>query len=104
MKRTKRKYTRKVLPDALQSTRKPIKEESSIILPLEVLAADYNGDVDVIFDGKMIAKAFAFNDLPLSTRTQVENTIKMRKRLGLSDDSEERRVFAVRYFRGDRPR
>ena len=80
MKRTKRKYTRK--PDVLQSN--STKEESSIIPQVE--------------------KVFTFNDLPLSIRTQVENTIKMRKRLGLPDDSRERRLVAIKYFRGDRLR
>ena len=78
----KRKYTRK--PDALGLNSSPTKEESGTI-PRGV-------------------KAFSFNDLPLSVRMQIENTIKMRERLGLPDDSEERRVLAVRYFRGDRPR
>ena len=54
--------------------------------------------------GSKIPTAFSFNDLPLSIRTSVENTIKMRKRLGLSDDSKERKERAVQYFKGDRPR
>ena len=76
----KRKYTRK--PDALQSNSSPIKEESSIIP----------------------RKEFSFNDLPLSIRAQVENTIKMRERLRLPDDSRERKAMAIKMFRGDRLR
>ena len=102
MKRTKRKYIRK--PDAPESVSSPVKGERSIILPLKVLTADYNGDVDVIIDGKMIAKAFTFDDLPLSIRTQVGNTIKARAMLHLPDDSKERRLLAIKYFRGDMPR
>ena len=90
MKRTKRKYTRKPKQDAPQSISSPIKEESSII-PQVVSATPY-------------VKGFTFDDLPLSIRAQVENTIKMRKRLGLPDDSKERKALAIKYFRGDRPR
>ncbi len=86
MKRTKRKYTRKPKPDAPQSISSPIVEESSIIPQGEVV------------------KVFTFNDLPLSIRTQVENTIKMRARLHLPDDSKERKERAIKMFRGDRPR
>ena len=90
MRKVKRKYTRKPTPDALQSNSSPVKEESSIIPQVKVVSP--------------AVKAFSFNDLPLSIRTQVENTIKMRKRLGLPDDSRERRLLAIKYFKGDRPR
>ena len=91
MKRTKRKYTRK--PDAPQSISSPSKEESSIVDRVTGEIAKVKSD-----------SGFSFNDLPLSLRIQVENTIKMRNKLGLPDDSQDRKERAIKYFRGDRPR
>ena len=101
MKRTKRKYTRKPKFDALGLISSPTKGESSAILP---------PDKDALWDDRAgesvmdTVKEFSFNDLPLSIKTQVENTIKMRERLGLPDDYKERKALAIKYFRGDRPR
>ena len=36
MKRTKRKYTRKVVPDAPGCDSMPLKERSNVILPLDI--------------------------------------------------------------------
>jgi len=82
MKRTKRKYTRKVKLDALEPISSPVKEESGII----------------------VSPTFSFNDLPLSIRTQVESIIRWRKLKGLPDDSKDRKELAIKYFKGDRPR
>ncbi len=82
MKKVKRKYTRKPKQDTPQSISSPTKEESNIIMPSE----------------------FSFNDLPFSLRMQVESIIKARKRLGLPDDSKERKERTVKYFKGDRLR
>ncbi len=79
MRKPKRKYTRKVKQDAPQSNPSPVKEQDSTEL-------------------------FKFSDLPLRLRTQIESIIKMRKRVGLPDDSKERKEAAIKYFRGDRPR
>jgi len=123
-KKVKRKYTRheKVAepkPDALvpisrqselQSSTSPIKEESSIILPIEVYSAPYEGKEDILIGGQLIQgtdsrdKIFTFDDLPLSLRGQVEFILSYRKRLGLPDDSKERKSQAIKMFRGDRPR
>ena len=83
----KRKYTRheKVL-DAPQSDSTGIDKETGVIVPI----VDNQG--------------FSFNDLPLSIRTQVENTIKMRERLRLPDDPRDRKAMAIKMFRGDRLR
>ena len=89
MKRTKRKYTRHLLevkPDALESKSSGVDEVTGVILP------------------PVANSGFSFNDLPFSIRMQVENIIKMRERLKLPDDSKERKLLAIRYFRGDRPR
>ncbi len=98
MKRTKRKYTRHVkpiepIPDNVQSISSPIKEESSTVDRVTGEVTEVKPD-----------SRFSFNDLPLSIRMQVERIIKMHKRLGLPDDSKERKERAVRYFRGGRPR
>jgi hypothetical protein len=92
MKKVKRKYTRKVVPDAPESISTPVQEERSIV-------DRATGEVIVKHDG-----SFSFNDLPLSIRAGVERTIKYRERLKLPDDSKERKELAVRMFRGDRPR
>ena len=95
MKRTKRKYTRRKIIQPPISNGEMLKSsgiggESGIILPTE--------------DIKPSKTPFTFKDLPLSLRMQVESAIRMRKRLGLFDDSKERKEKAIRNFRGDRPR
>ncbi len=84
MKRVKRKYTRhnkvEVLPDVVQSNNNPPKEESGTI------------------------PRFGYNDLPPSIQGQVERQINYRKKLGLPDDSKERKAIAVKMFKGERPR
>lgn len=106
MKRAKRKYTRRPKQDAPQSKSSLLKTVD-LVLPPETINADMSG---VTTDGipsqlpYYQEREFTFNDLPLSRRMQVESIIKARKRLGLPDDSKERRLLAVKYFRGDRPR
>lgn len=97
MKRTKRKYTRheKVVepnPDALQSISSPSEGESSTVDRV-------TGEITPVKVDK-----FSYNDLPLSIRVGVEQTLAYRKKLGLNDDSVERKERAIKYFRGDRPR
>ena len=83
MKRTRRKYTRKPKPDALEPISGPVKEEGGSQIP---------------------PNEFSFNDLPLSIRMRVEDVIRFRKARGLPDDTEDRKALAVKMFRGDRPR
>ncbi len=89
MKKVKRKYTRKETTISEASKSSGIQEESSIIPQVDTLQSPVE---------------FSFDDLPLSLRTQVENTIKLRERFKLPDDSKDRKERAVRYFRGDRLR
>jgi len=42
-------------------------------------------------------KSDGFNDLPLSLRKEIEGIIEWRKKMGLFDDSVERKERAVRY-------
>ncbi len=103
MKRIKRKYTRHEL-DGVQL--KPFKAVA-LILPPETIEADIAGIVTAGIPSKVPyyqVRDFSFDDLPLSIRQGVENTIKLRKRLGLPDDSKERKEKAIRMFRGDRLR
>jgi hypothetical protein len=104
----KRKYNKsgkysKVSQGNVQSNSKPIEGQSSVIVPIDVLTAEYKGDTDIIWDGKLIAKApdkkFTFEDLPLSIRTGVLKTIETRKLRGLFDDSKERKQRALEYWR-----
>ena len=88
-----RKYTRK----NVQSKSSPVKEVSSIIPHVDI----ETGEITAIREDGV---RFAFNDLPLSIRTGVERIIAYRKKLGLLDDSKERKAKAIRYFRGDKPR
>ena len=93
MRRTKRKYTRRKFIQPPVSNSETLKSSgieggSGIILPTEDIKPP----------------KFTFKDLPLSLRMQVESAIRMRKRLGLSDDSRERIERVIRNFRGDRPR
>ncbi len=101
MKRTKRKYTRKATITPVESKSSGIETEGS--------AMDYKKNpvileshLEGIADGTI--KPFTFEDLPLSVRMGVENAIKLRTRLKLPDNSEERKAQAIKYFRGDRPR
>lgn len=92
MKRTKRKYTRKVPTPQADS----VKEES-------VTISHVTGEITT--DTAQVGKTqFSYTDLPLSVRVTVEKAIAYRKAKGLSDDSKERKLQAVKYFRGDRPR
>mgnify|MGYP001575989296 CR=1 FL=1 len=84
MKRTKRKYTRRTTP--VESKSSGIETGGNTITPPEVI--------------EPTVKAFSFEDLPLSIRMRVENTLKVRKRLKLPDDSVERKVQAIEMFRG----
>ena len=89
MKRTKRKYTRKVksevVPDSVQSISTPLKEEINT----------ETGEIP-----KILTKALSYDDLPISTRTRIEAYIEFRKKMNLPDDSKERRERAVKLFRG----
>jgi len=82
MKKAKRKYTRKVVPNAPELKSSPIKEESN----------------------SNVLSEFKFKDLPLSLRMEVEAVIKWRNRVGLPDDSKERIERAIKMFRGDKLR
>ena len=107
MKRIKRKYTRKPKPDALQSKSSPIKEESSVLPRMESVSISGGIPKGVDLPDTTTSsshKEFVYIDLPFSIRQGVENSIEMRKRVGLPDDSKERKERAIKYFRGDRPR
>jgi len=51
------KYSKQPTQDASQSTTDTSKDEISVIVPIDVLTAEYKGDTDIIWDGKLIAKA-----------------------------------------------
>jgi len=74
MKKEKRKYTKRttleIPPDAVQDTTAPMKE------------------------------SFRYNDIPLLIRDDIERTLEGRKRVGLFDDSKERKERALAYWRG----
>ncbi len=88
MKRVKRKYIRKAITTPVEPSTEGIESEGST-------------NTDIV---EPTVKGFSFEDLPLSIRIQVENTLKMRKRLKLPDDSVERRLRAIKMFRGDKVR
>ena len=89
MKRTKRKYTRKATTTPIESKSRGIETEDSAIPQLDIVEPTVS---------------FSFTDLPLSVRLGVENTIKLRVRLKLPDDSVERKAQAIKMFRGDKAR
>ena len=74
----KRKYTRKVSPEAIQPKSKPIVEQvgNTTIIDLTGLT---------------------FMDLPLSLRKEIDSIIEHRKALDLFDDKKERIERALRY-------
>ena len=91
----KRKYTRKVIPGAVQSKSSTVEEGVSTIPHVDEKTGE-------ILQSSKDFK-FSFSDLPSSIQGQVEAIIKMRKGLGLPDDSKERKERAIRMYRGDRP-
>ncbi len=120
MKRTKRKYTRKATTTPVESSRGGIEQGSSVILPpgkdapwddragVSVMdGVSISGGIPeglVLPDSVTTSTGFTYIDLPLSVRMRVENTLKMRKRLKLPDDSKERKSQAIKMFRGDKAR
>ncbi len=107
MKRTKRKYTRKATTTPVESKSSGIEQGSKVIVPIEANTHDLVGQTIVYDSDKTVTRCiseFSFEDLPLSLRMQVENTLKMRKRLGLPDDEKERKAQIIKMFRGDRAR
>ena len=106
MKRTKRKYTRKATTTPVESKSTPIEVVSSPIPQDTITVSLLNAETGELTTGTVQVgdHEFTYTDLPLSLRIQIESAIKYRKRLGLFDDSVERKSQAIRMFRGDRAR
>mgnify|MGYP001571361702 CR=1 FL=1 len=100
MKRIKRKYTRKAIPEETGSNG----TEGGVFPPVSLSGGIPEGMVLPESVTTTTGGEFTYTDLPLSVRMGVENTIKQRGRLHLPDDSKERKEQAIKYFRGDRPR
>ncbi len=110
MKRTKRKYTRKATTGEIPNTGFE-KWKSDYTDPSIVSEESKSSGIET--EGSTITlpevieptvKAFSYDDLPLSIRMSVESQLAYRKRLGLPDDSKERKAQAIKYFRGDKVR
>jgi hypothetical protein len=104
MKRTKRKYIRKAATTPVESSRDGIESEGSVFPQVSISGGIPEGMVLPDSVTTTTGGEFTYIDLPLSVRMGVENTLKMRARLKLPDDSEERKARAIKMFRGDKAR
>ena len=104
MKRIKRKYTRKATTTPVESTRNGTEQEASVITQVSLSGGIPEGMVLPDSVTTSTGGEFTYADLPLSVRMGVENTIKLRARLHLPDDSKERKAQAIKMFRGDKVR
>ena len=104
MKRTKRKYTRKATTTPVESKSSGIESEGKVIAQVSLSGGIPEGMILPDSVTTSTGGEFTYIDLPLSVRMGVENTIKLRARLHLPDDSVERKSRAIKMFRGDRPR
>ena len=63
-------------------------------MPTELKSSGIEGQSGIILPLNL-----KYSDLPITLRTQIEGIIEKRKRLGLPDDSRERKLLAVRNFK-----
>lgn len=74
-------------------SRKPYKQVSQELQSKsDVSKEEMRGNIPV-------AKEITYDDLPESTKKQIESSIAHRKMLHLPDDSEDRKIRALRYFK-----